>query len=102
MRFEFLARSFATRGMAAHRRLFSSGNSAILSCHGAQQQHQLIQLDERVQAALRAGRPVVALESTIVAHGMPFPENLHLSQRVAVILRAKGVEPATIGMYIIY
>ena len=56
-----------------------------------------IQIDARVQSALRAGQPVVALESTIVAHGMPYPENWLLSQRVATILRSKGVEPATIG-----
>jgi hypothetical protein len=56
-----------------------------------------MQVDARVESALRAGKPVVALESTIVAHGMPYPENLRLSQRVAVILRNKGVEPATIG-----
>ena len=60
----------------------------------------MIQIDEKVKAALKSGRPVVALESTIVAHGMPYPENLHLSQRVATILRDKGVEPATIGTYV--
>lgn len=56
-----------------------------------------IEIDERVRAALASGQPVVALESTILAHGMPYPENLLLSQRVAAILRRNGVEPATIG-----
>lgn len=59
-----------------------------------------LEIDAHVQSALRAGRPVVALESTIVAHGMPYPENWHLSQRLATLLRRKGVEPATIGTYI--
>jgi pseudouridine-5'-phosphate glycosidase/sugar/nucleoside kinase (ribokinase family) len=52
-----------------------------------------------VEAALKEGRPVVALESTIVAHGMPFPQNLELSQKLASILREKGVEPATIALH---
>lgn len=42
-----------------------------------------------VQRALDAGLPVVALESTIVAHGMPFPENLELAKDVENILRSK-------------
>jgi len=58
----------------------------------------LVKIDEAVQDALANGRPVVALESTIVAHGMPYPQNLHLSQKVASILRSKGVEPATIAV----
>jgi hypothetical protein len=58
----------------------------------------IIQIDEAVQDALAHNRPVVALESTIVAHGMPYPENLNLSKKVASILRSKGVEPATIAV----
>jgi len=50
-----------------------------------------------VRQTLDLGKPVVALESTIVAHGMPYPQNLQLSQRVATLLRERGVEPATIG-----
>jgi pseudouridine-5'-phosphate glycosidase/sugar/nucleoside kinase (ribokinase family) len=58
----------------------------------------IIQIDEAVQDALANNRPVVALESTIVAHGMPYPENLNLAKTVASILRSKGVEPATIAV----
>ena len=58
-----------------------------------------LQVSDPVQEALLHGRPVVALESTIVAHGMPYPQNLELSHRVATILRDQGVEPATIGTY---
>jgi Indigoidine synthase A like protein len=53
-----------------------------------------------VAEALHQGRPVVALESTIVAHGMPYPQNWQLAQDVENLLRSKGVEPATIGMYV--
>jgi len=51
-----------------------------------------------VQQALNENRPVVALESTIVAHGMPYPENVDLCRRLADILRERGVEPATIAL----
>ena len=51
-----------------------------------------------VAAALNSGKPVVALESTIVAHGMPFPENLHTALEVASIIRAEGAVPATVAV----
>lgn len=51
-----------------------------------------------VSNALSSNRPVVALESTIIAHGMPYPQNLELSQELSAILREKGVTPATIAV----
>ena len=48
-----------------------------------------------IQAALAEGRPVVALESTILSHGMPYPENLEFSHKVEEIIRAEGAIPAT-------
>ncbi|CAE8608094.1 unnamed protein product, partial [Polarella glacialis] len=51
-----------------------------------------------VQQALREGRPVVALESTIISHGMPFPQNLQTAKEVEDVLRSRGVTPATIGI----
>lgn len=51
-----------------------------------------------VAAAIAAGAPVVALESTIVAHGMPYPENLALAASLEAILRAAGAVPATIAV----
>jgi len=51
-----------------------------------------------VQRALETNQPLVALESTIVAHGMPYPENFQLSRDVAQILRERSVEPATIAL----
>jgi pseudouridine-5'-phosphate glycosidase len=51
-----------------------------------------------VAAAQAAGRPVVALESTIIAHGMPYPENVRTAREVEAIIRAEGAEPATIAV----
>ena len=51
-----------------------------------------------VAAALRDGRPVVALESTIVSHGLPRPDNLRVAREIEQTVRAAGAVPATIGM----
>ena len=52
----------------------------------------------RVAAAQTAGRPLVALESTIVAHGMPYPQNLDTAREVEALIRSLGAEPATIAV----
>ncbi|GAP38075.1 indigoidine synthase A-like protein [Piscinibacter sakaiensis] len=49
-------------------------------------------------AARAAGRPLVALESTLVAHGMPWPQNLETARAVEAIVRDEGAEPATIAV----
>lgn len=51
-----------------------------------------------VSEALETGKPVVALESTIVAHGMPYPDNLQTALEVASIVRAEGAVPATVAV----
>ncbi|MEU8183001.1 pseudouridine-5'-phosphate glycosidase [Micromonospora sp. NPDC049044] len=51
-----------------------------------------------VAEALRDGRPVVALESTIVSHGLPRPENLRVAREIEQAVRDAGAVPATIGM----
>lgn len=51
-----------------------------------------------VAAALAAGRPVVALESTIITHGMPFPQNAAMAARVEAIIGEEGAVPATIAV----
>lgn len=51
-----------------------------------------------VAAAKTAGRPVVALESTIITHGMPYPQNLEVAKLVEDDLRGTGVTPATIAI----
>ncbi|KFP88893.1 hypothetical protein N310_13890, partial [Acanthisitta chloris] len=51
-----------------------------------------------VQEALMEGRPVVALESTIVTHGMAYPLNLSMARKVEEIVRSNGAVPATVGI----
>ncbi|WP_417278293.1 pseudouridine-5'-phosphate glycosidase [Celeribacter sp.] len=51
-----------------------------------------------VADALEAGRPVVALESTIITHGMPYPQNVETAQTVEEDIRAAGAVPATIAV----
>lgn len=51
-----------------------------------------------VAAAQAAHRPVVALESTIIAHGMPYPENVRTTREVEASIRDMGAEPATIAL----
>lgn len=60
--------------------------------------NELIQLSPEVAAAREAGRPVVALESTIIAHGMPWPQNLETAREVEDVIRAEGAVPATIAV----
>nr|WP_184841905.1 pseudouridine-5'-phosphate glycosidase [Allocatelliglobosispora scoriae] len=57
-----------------------------------------IRLSEEVAEALDAGRPVVALESTIISHGLPRPDNLRIAREIEARVRANGATPATIGM----
>ncbi|MEO0378797.1 MAG: pseudouridine-5'-phosphate glycosidase [Pseudomonadota bacterium] len=51
-----------------------------------------------VAAAQTAGTPVVALESTIITHGMPYPQNLEVARQVEADVRAHGAEPATMAV----
>jgi pseudouridine-5'-phosphate glycosidase len=55
-------------------------------------------LSPEVAEALAAGRPIVALESTIITHGMPFPQNVETARRVEAEVRAHGATPATIAI----
>ncbi|MEO3431301.1 pseudouridine-5'-phosphate glycosidase [Pelagibius sp. CAU 1746] len=57
-----------------------------------------VEILPEVQQALAAGRPVVALESTIITHGMPAPRNLETARAVAAAVRAGGAVPATIAL----
>ncbi|WDR01514.1 pseudouridine-5'-phosphate glycosidase [Devosia algicola] len=51
-----------------------------------------------VKKALGEGKPVVALESTIITHGMPYPQNLEMAKKVEAIVRKHGAVPATIAI----
>ncbi len=59
---------------------------------------QGIVLSAEVQRALREGTAVVALESTIISHGMPFPQNLETARAVEDVVRGQGAVPATIAI----
>jgi pseudouridine-5'-phosphate glycosidase len=60
--------------------------------------HRPLDLDDEVRAALGGGRPVVALESTIITHGMPHPHNVATAREVEAVVRANGAVPATIAV----
>ena len=55
-------------------------------------------INPEVELALRSNKPVVALESTIISHGMPYPKNVETALRVEQIVRDNGAVPATIGV----
>ncbi|MBQ6373784.1 MAG: pseudouridine-5'-phosphate glycosidase [Clostridia bacterium] len=60
--------------------------------------NQYLEISPEVQAALSAGKPVVALESTIISHGMPYPQNVETALNVERIVRENGAVPATIAI----
>ena len=60
--------------------------------------HPMLALTDEVAQALRDGQPVVALESTIISHGMPYPRNVEMAVEVEGIIRAGGAVPATIAV----
>lgn len=55
-------------------------------------------IDPGVKYALEQGKIVIALESTIIAHGMPFPQNVETAMAAEETIRSKGAVPATIGI----
>ena len=62
------------------------------------QRPDLLNISTDIASALATNKPVVALESTVIAHGLPRPTNLELAQRLETDLRSAGVSPATIGI----
>lgn len=59
---------------------------------------EYLELSPAVKAAMMAGEPVVALESTIISHGMPYPQNVETALRVEEAIRESGAVPATIAI----
>lgn len=57
-----------------------------------------VSINPEVQEALEQGKPVVALESTIISHGMPYPQNVEMANRTEQIIRDQGAVPATIAV----
>ena len=60
--------------------------------------NKYLDINEEVRSALNAEKPVVALESTIISHGMPYPQNVETALQVEKIVRENGAVPATIGI----
>ncbi|KAF5447717.1 hypothetical protein F2P56_033246 [Juglans regia] len=59
---------------------------------------RLIKISPEVSEALSCGRAVVALESTIISHGMPFPQNLETAKELEAIVKTNGAVPATVAI----
>lgn len=59
----------------------------------------MIKLNSEVQSALENNQPIVALESTVIAHGLPYPQNLEVAQKCENIVRETGAIPATIAVF---
>ncbi len=59
---------------------------------------QYLDIHPDVKLALEQGKPVVALESTIISHGMPYPQNVETARKVEQIVRDAGAVPATIAI----
>ena len=57
-----------------------------------------IELSNEVRGALENGKPIIALESTVIAHGLPYPHNIETAKMMEDIARGNGVVPATIGV----
>lgn len=60
--------------------------------------NKFIHINPEIESALAANKPVVALESTVIAHGLPRPQNLETAQRLEQIVRQEGSMPATIAV----
>ncbi len=67
-----------------------------ISASGSEEKY--FDFKEEVRKALKDGRPVVALESTLISHGFPYPENLKVAGEMEEIIRGCGVMPATIAI----
>src|SRR5260370_27576567 len=58
-----------------------------------------LKLSDEVQTALQEQRPIVTLESTVIAHGLPYPANVEVAQAMETAIRNEGSIPATVGIH---
>ncbi|XP_069823709.1 uncharacterized protein [Dendropsophus ebraccatus] len=90
--------------VSALRRCSSGVPGAMIRAGGAvthrrlESQSSAFRIHPSVEEALAEGQPVVALESTIITHGMPYPHNISMANQVEEIVRANGSVPATVGV----
>ncbi|MEE1334326.1 MAG: pseudouridine-5'-phosphate glycosidase, partial [Erysipelotrichaceae bacterium] len=59
---------------------------------------EMVRVNPEVAKALQENKPVIALESTIISHGMPYPQNVETAMHVEQIIRDHGAVPATVGI----
>ncbi|XP_072001353.1 uncharacterized protein [Engystomops pustulosus] len=90
--------------VSALRRCSAGVSGAMVRAGGAvthrrlESQSSAFRIHPIVEEALAEGQPVVALESTIITHGMPYPQNISMATQVEEIVRANGSVPATVGI----
>ena len=58
----------------------------------------ILDVKKEIANAIKEGKPVVALESTIISHGMPYPQNVAMAKHCEEIIRENGAVPATIAI----
>mmetsp|Transcript_10457 Transcript_10457/g.15591 ORF Transcript_10457/g.15591 Transcript_10457/m.15591 type:complete len:342 (+) Transcript_10457:325-1350(+) len=78
--------------------LSSSFNVLEMKSSSKKFENPYLKISEEVLNALKNGKPVVALESTIISHGMPYPQNVETARRVEQMVRSNGAVPATIAI----
>ncbi|XP_022611850.1 pseudouridine-metabolizing bifunctional protein C1861.05-like isoform X3 [Seriola dumerili] len=81
------------RGITTYQNTWCKNGKCISSF-----KNRLFRVHPSVSRALAENKPVVALESTIITHGMPYPHNLSTAKEVEDIVRAEGATPATVGV----
>src|SRR5262249_44081605 len=97
-------RTIRTGGRGNHGGVSPSGStrtdrgSVATTPRSARMTARSLQIAPEVREALASGAPVVALESTIVAHGMPYPQNVATARSLEEEVREKGATPATIAV----
>ncbi len=57
-----------------------------------------IEISDEISKAISSAKPIVALESTIISHGLPYPRNLEVAMRLEEVVRSEGAVPATIAI----
>lgn len=95
---------FFTNFRSTHRHSRSSSDNSRWSSSTSSYQSSspssssILKVLPEVSDAISNGKPVVALESTILAHGLPYPENIELAHELSTIIRDRGAIPATIAV----
>jgi pseudouridine-5'-phosphate glycosidase len=84
--------------MAMRPRVSAGGSERTSGGERATVWRMEIRVGRQVASALAAGQPAVALESTLIAHGLPRPRNLDVAERIEHVAHSEGAEPATIAV----